>query len=90
MAVAAAVAQFGSGIMTLGVSRFSCHFPQSLPLSCVTKLSTAMTSSRHDGSTLKTQCIVPLSFHSLSNTALLYTQKRPVITCALFICLYMC
>ena len=34
----------------------------------------------------KTQCIVPLSFHSLSNADLLH-WRGPVVICVLFICL---
>ena len=73
MAVAAAVAQFGSGSMTLGVSTFDqlCWLPFPPFVMCD---SYVIIMARCINWSPKTQCIVPLSFHSLSNTALLHRR----------------
>ena len=66
-----------------------CHFLSQTSIVIGTKLSTA----RYDiimarcinWSSKKTQCVVPLSFHSLSNTDLLH--RRGLLSHVLFFCL---
>ena len=92
MAVAAAVAQFDSGNMTLGVSRFDqlCWllFPPILAFVICgdqTVNSYDVITARCINWSSKTQCSVPISFHSLSNTDLLH--RRGLLSRVLFICL---
>ena len=81
MAVAAAVAQFSLGNMTLGVSRFDqlCWLPFAPILAFVmcgdqTVNSYDIIMARCINWSSKTQCIVPLSFHSLSSADLLHRR----------------